>query len=86
MSYARWSEGDVYVFADASGGITCMSCKLMPEDDGWHEDFRCSVPEEMFFHLQGHKNVGHSVPDSAMERLETESRKEGGMIKMEVKL
>jgi len=30
MSLARWLEGDVYVFYDSMGGVTCMSCRFMP--------------------------------------------------------
>ena len=87
MSYARWSEGDVYVFGNVKGGITCMQCKLMPgEEEGWTGDFSCSFPEGMLLHLQEHKDAGHSVPDRAMERLEKEAIREGDMLKMEVKL
>jgi murein endopeptidase len=84
MSYARWSEGDVYVFSHVDGGIMCMSCSLMPEEDGCHSSFTCRFPEEMLKHLQEHKDAGHSVPDSAMKRLEKEAIEEGGMVVMKV--
>jgi len=37
MSLARWIEGDVYVFYDATGGITCMCCRFMPLAEVRHE-------------------------------------------------
>ncbi len=31
MSYCRWLEGDVYMFASVNGGIECCSCKFAPK-------------------------------------------------------
>ena len=30
MSYCRFSDGDVYMYADVGGGITCCACRLAP--------------------------------------------------------
>ena len=34
MSYARWSEGDIYVYGMSDGSYVCMQCPLMPTFQG----------------------------------------------------
>lgn len=31
MSYCRFGEADIYLFADSSGGFTCCACYLLPK-------------------------------------------------------
>lgn len=68
MSYARFSEGDLYLFENISGGWTCQFC-LLEKDNRNHE--MCSL-EEVEQHLLNHIEVGHSVPDRALERVRRE--------------
>lgn len=83
MSYARFSEGDVYVFT-SSVGLECCGCFL--EDREWVDDpdalfggylknkgeeiqtvFQSNA--EMIAHLEEHQKQGHYVPEFAFERL-----------------
>lgn len=85
MSYARWSQGDVYVYASTMGGIVCMMCKFMPTrrtkvgmfglgtgEQEFHEDFVCDTQDKMLEHLYKHKKSGDVVPSGAFERLKNE--------------
>ncbi len=89
MSYSRWSEGEVYVFATPDGTIICMMCHLMGfktvttgplEGLDFPEDFVASTRTEMLEHLKVHKRKGHRVPGRAIERLEQEIEEEGDII------
>lgn len=79
MSYARWSDGDVYVFGTGKGFV-CMVCSLMPKEkcDGMlkgammNKDFQCKSEEEMLEHLKQHITAGDMVPNDAIERLKEE--------------
>ena len=84
MSYARWGEGDVYVFGTGSKYI-CMCCSTMPmravtpgglfEGFGtfsMKDDFECDTKEEMLGHLNQHIEMDEVVPDYAIERLKEE--------------
>ncbi len=76
MSYARFSEGDVYVFGDAESAFTCCGCKLAPKTDSlfWgYGNFCCKTNEEMRTHLELHALKGHSVPSRAFQRLDDEA-------------
>lgn len=77
MSYARWSEGDVYVYEDVSGGFTCCGCSLHPDndkEDGPDEvkSINVKTRQEMLAHLDKHVAAGHLVPSRAVERLKRE--------------
>ena len=87
MSYARFSEGDVYVFR-SNLGIECCMCLLQAR--GWEEDSTAPLggwmrevgphienvfdtPDGMLAHLQQHIDVGHHVPPRAIDRLREEA-------------
>lgn len=76
MSYARWTEGDVYVFGNVDGGFTCMSCQFMPKCENSKfnltKDFQCNTIKEMLDHLKRHEDEGHEVPPRAIKRLKEE--------------
>lgn len=83
MSYARWSEGDVYIYCDTGGTYHCMCCTLMPTQKAhpfWapaselemHQGFSTGSGTEMLEHMKKHREAGHAVPDRAIERLEGE--------------
>ena len=65
MSYCRFCEGDVYLFADVAGGWSCCGCRLpLPH----HFDTR----QETLDHLLYHRSEGHKVPQHAIDRLNRE--------------
>jgi len=91
MSLARWLEGDVYVFYDSMGGVTCMSCRFMPlavqHKKGsrfsalngleFYMDFNTNSRTEMLAHLKQHREAGDRVPCRAFETLEEDIRLSG---------
>lgn len=68
MSYARFSEGDVYVFSHSAyeppKNIVCQVCSL--------DDERGRDVAEMLDHLNEHRAAGHVVPRRAFDRLQME--------------
>jgi hypothetical protein len=83
VSYARWFEGDVYVFTSKQG-IECCFCSFVPRH--WVEDPERPLngyveqddPDdtetyhsnaEMIAHLERHRAAGDVVPEDAFERL-----------------
>ena len=63
MAFARFSEGDVYVYLNTDGLFECCFCGLAG---------RCVlVPTaaEMVAHLEAHRIAGHDVPHDAFEEL-----------------
>jgi hypothetical protein len=80
MAYARWGQGDVYVYKHARGGYVCMGCGLRgcsPSADAIYgsesqDDFEVDTPEEMLAHLQEHVSSGDRVPHDALSRLKKE--------------
>lgn len=58
MSFARFGEGDVYVFEHVAGYITCCACIMA--DEAWASvDF--STPRATLKHLDEHDALGHDV-------------------------
>lgn len=85
MSYARFTDGDVYVFANTDGQLECCGCMLqerewvddpsMPFTHGYYRAVGEIVPYRfdgttgMIAHLQRHTNAGHDVPDYVVPAL-----------------
>jgi len=67
MSYARWSEGDVYLYHTGKEFI-CQICPMATNE----EDFTTASRGEILYHLLEHRNKGHMVPERAIERLRAE--------------
>ena len=67
MSYARFSEGNIYVFPDARGGYTCQLCSLSDTFE-----FNCETLEELHVHVIAHIEAGDTVPDRCLKRIEEE--------------
>ena len=83
MSYARFLDGDVYVFTSPFG-IECCMCLLVPrhwvdapdsflggylEQDNPDDTETYPNNAAMIEHLEQHRAVGHDVPEYAFERL-----------------
>ena len=68
MSYARFSEGDVYIYPDGLiGGYTCQLCSLVDTFLFW-----CETLEELREHVIAHIFAGDVVPDRCLKRIEEE--------------
>lgn len=71
MSFARFSNADIYMFEAAGGWIECCGCWLSEdiEDDTWI--LRLPTPREALAHLDAHEAAGHDI-GGARERIEKE--------------
>ncbi len=68
MSYARLSEGDVYVYDHVYMGLRCETCDHVTGENKF----------AMLVHLvQEHVNKGQTVPNRALARLAIEAVKQG---------
>jgi hypothetical protein len=67
MSYARFSNADVYVFMSTSGHLECCGCWL---GDQW--EFHST--QEMVDHLAAHRAAGHDVPEGIEDELWADDR------------
>ena len=77
MSYARFIEGDVYVWEgcheDGSGFVKCQACSLMPD----YDDFTVTRLSHMVTHLEHHVERGHDVPARAFDEIGHDIRTRG---------
>lgn len=64
MSYARFSNGDVYVFP-TTDDLRCCACWL----DGCDSNFTTTDVPTFCAHLDRHRAAGHDVPDGLDENL-----------------
>lgn len=86
MAYARFSQGDVYVFGTRFE-LECAACRLLPDammvmlpDGGarmWFGTFHTNSRRQMRHHLYRHRKAGHKVPRYATARLAREGREIG---------
>lgn len=67
MSYARFSNADVYVYLDCGGYLCCCGCLI----EGF---FGAKTTADMLEHLEEHKKVGHDVPDFCIEGLKEDQK------------
>jgi hypothetical protein len=65
MSYARFGEGDVYVYA-TTGGVACVMCRF---GDMLESSYRAESTQEMVDHLLAHKRVGDRIPERTIPDL-----------------
>lgn len=81
MAFAKWGweNSDVYLFGgvihpppDDVHVIVCCGCLLAREDpDDWlmSESLDFETKEAVLAHLARHRNAGHTVPQSAVDRI-----------------
>jgi hypothetical protein len=66
MSFARFLEGDVYIYLNTEGLYECCSCGLAG----------CCVllptATEMLAHVEEHRRAGHEIPDRCVPELRAE--------------
>ena len=84
MAYARWGwdNSDVYLFGSVTRPppddvhvIVCCGCLLARDDpDDWlmSPSFDFETKAGILDHLQVHREAGHVVPESAIERIEAD--------------
>jgi hypothetical protein len=65
MSYARFGEGDVYVYA-VRKGVTCVMCSFGDMMEG---NFTAESTQEMVDHLGAHARVGDIIPERTIPDL-----------------
>lgn len=72
MSYARFSEGDVYIYSDGVA-LVCCGCSLRRN---WNYETR----RAMIHHIHEHQKAGHHVPTRCLRRLKEELLREGDRV------
>jgi hypothetical protein len=73
MSYARWGDGDVYVWTNGTQ-IFCTRCFTVEYPKSGDDQFTADSPKEMLDHLAEHLRLGDKVPQYALDRLAEEER------------
>lgn len=73
MSYCRFAEADVYIYASVNGGIECCGCSL---EEG-KPFFNSPTEEGMLEHIAAHREAGDHVPLDVDERLKKEISERG---------
>ena len=69
MSYCRFGpDSDAYVVGSVDGH-RCVSCRLMPEHGGMHDDYLATDACDMYEHLIEHQKAGHQINENAFLRL-----------------
>lgn len=86
MAFARfgWDGSDVYLFGGVTGPdfddmsthiIICGGCLLTGGEgagEPWGDSADFTSRDMLLAHLQQHRTAGHTVPDSAIERIMAE--------------
>ena len=76
MSYARFSNGDVYVYLtdhEGARGYECQVCRLgKVRPNGWHESAYGMDTDAILDHLRAHHEAGHSVPPDTADAIEAD--------------
>ncbi len=66
MAYARFFSDDVYVYADARGGVICTMCSFGDMIDSF---YKAESTQEMVDHLKAHQKKGDSMPSDIFDQL-----------------
>jgi predicted small metal-binding protein len=66
VTYSKFFEFDVYVFANTGGGVTCMNCNF---GDMLESSFTAESTQQMIDHLKAHQKVGDILPEDIFDRL-----------------
>lgn len=72
MSYARFSEYDVYLFMHVNGKLCCCACIFAGasfDEPDYYGSYYANSTQEMVRHLVKHKRRGDSIPGDIIERL-----------------
>lgn len=72
MSYARFSEGDIYLYACVSGGIFCCSCRLVRHSEESSRLWKFDTYDDAIAHVRKHIEAGDRVPEHTIPALEAD--------------
>lgn len=67
MSYARFGDSDIYLYASIGGGMICDMCCLDQREERMMDTY-----DDAIAHVRKHIDAGHRVPESVIPRLEAE--------------
>ncbi len=68
MSYARFSEGNIYLYLFDDNFWECNSCWLSEDRQSQHFHNLADVKS----HVEAHQQAGHIVPRRCIEQIEEE--------------
>lgn len=72
MSFARFSDADIYIYEHVGGFIECCGCSLIDPEDGEMFGFaHLKTPREALAHLDAHEERGDDI-GGARRRIEKE--------------
>jgi len=71
MSYARFSEGDIYLYKNVGGGWTCCACT----EAGHTVNF--ATIGAVANHVRQHADAGDDIPPRASRRIAEELTEHG---------
>ena len=69
MSYARFADGDVYVYEDYSNNMVCMTYDKTTEK---YTIINKKTKKEMLEHLLELKRKGMKIPDNTIDAIKAE--------------
>lgn len=73
MSYARFMEGDIYVYYHMYRYYVCCSCKLTPveidNERHYFDDVKFYMTQDIIDHVKEHIATGHKVPSRTIPQL-----------------
>ena len=68
MSYCRFSEADVYVYAHVDGGVECCGCAIsLAITEAVGACRRFFDARALVEHLRAHLAAGHEVPERLLD-------------------
>jgi len=87
MSYARFSEGDIYIYEHVHGRLVCENCLFrppLPTPPGLRQ-LRRNHPTRtrraMLHHIASHAASGHAIPDRTVPTLTLDLNQHGNKVK-----
>ena len=74
MAFARFSDGDVYVYLNTDGLFECCACSFLGPllSGGCH---LVETSAEMLAHLEQHRAAGDDVPEGCLKELRAAGEK-----------
>ena len=72
MAFARFSDGDVYVYLNVDGLFECCACRILGPGltGGCH---LVETSAEMLAHLEEHRAAGDDVPEECLDELRADA-------------
>lgn len=77
MAYTRFGTSDAYMLKTISGHLECLSCRLLPNEQGWYDSFCTVSPSEFYSHVLDHLRVGHTISPNGRRRIRKAAKADG---------